>query len=486
LTVANGASAFLGFLSGTGVQSATTVNLTAAGTLDWAKWPNYIHKLLGGGQVSTYALVGAGSVASYANDPRSVTWSDGTPTASGSDKAGISIAGIGNGFTITVPADTTARTVKVYVGGSASGGKLVAHLSDASAPDYTDAAFFGTGQYDAVYTLTYQAASAGQQLLVSWTQASGSGSVTLQGAALAPAPPSPSVPTSVSASDGTSTTSVTVTWTASTNATSYTVYRSTAAGQLGTAVGTTSTASLSDTSVTPGTLYYYCVVAVGSGGKSIPSAQDGGFAAASSSTITSFAALGAAAARAASQTVASIPAPTANASLAGSSTVSSAAVNITQAGVTDWATWPNNVHKATGGSQISTVVRVGSVPLQSYSNDARTVTWSDGTPTASGSDQAGLSVSGVGSGFLITAPADTTSRTLNVYVGGSNSSGLLIAHLSDGSAPDYVTRTAPVTGQYDLVYTVVYQAASNGQQLSVNWSLVSGSGNVTLQGAALK
>ena len=161
-------------------------------------------------------------------------------------------------------------------------------------------------------------------------------------------------------------------------------------------------------------------------------------------------------------------------------------MNITQAGSTDWAKWPNYVHKATGGSQISTVVKVGSVALQSYTNDARTVTWSDGTPTASGSDQGGFSVSGVGSGFLITAPADTTSRTLNVYVGGSNSSGLLIAHLSDGSASDYVTKTTPVTGQYDLVYTITYRAASNGQQLSVNWSQVSGSGNVTLQGAALK
>ncbi len=578
LTVANGAISFLGFLSGTGVASAASVNLTTTGTVDWAKWPNYIHKVLGGSQISNYALIGTGSVASYTNDPRTVTWSDGTPTASGSDKAGISIAGIGNGFKITVPADTTARTLSVYVGGSASGGKLVVHLSDASVADYTDTAFSSTGQYDAVYTLTYQAASAGQQLVVSWTQASGSGNVALQGAALAPAPTGPSTPTGVSASDGTSTTSVTVTWTASTNATSYTVYRSTVAGQLGTSVGTTNTTSLTDASVTPGTLYYYSVVAVGAGGKSVSSAQDSGYAAvppplpptgvsasdgtsntsvtiqwvasasatsytvyrsttsgqlgtsigttstttltdttvtpgvtyyysvtatgvggtsaasaqnsgfasSASPTIANFSALGTATGKAASQTVASAPPPTANASLAGSSTVSSATVNITQAGSADWAKWPNYVHKATGGSQISTAVRVGSVAPQSYTNDARTVVWSDGTPTASGSDQAGLSVTGVGSGFLITAPADTTSRTLNVYVGGSNSSGLLIAHLSDGSAPDYVTKTTPVTGRYDLVYTIAYRAASNGQQLSVNWSQVSGSGNVTLQGAALK
>jgi hypothetical protein len=36
------------------------------------------------------------------------------------------------------------------------------------------------------------------------------------------------------------------------------------------------------------------------------------------------------------------------------------------------------------------------------------------------------------------APADLTSRTLLVYVGGWNSTGQLTATLSDGSAPTYV------------------------------------------------
>jgi hypothetical protein len=73
----------------------------------------------------------------------------------------------------------------VYVGGWNSGGRLVAHLSDGSAADYVNTAISATGQYDAVFTLTYRAASAGQQLVVQWTQASGTGNVTLQGAALA-------------------------------------------------------------------------------------------------------------------------------------------------------------------------------------------------------------------------------------------------------------------------------------------------------------
>ena len=44
--------------------------------------------------------------------------------------------------------------------------------------------FSGTGQYNAIYTLTYKAASVGKLLTVKWVQASGTGNVTLQAATL--------------------------------------------------------------------------------------------------------------------------------------------------------------------------------------------------------------------------------------------------------------------------------------------------------------
>ena len=40
------------------------------------------------------------------------------------------------------------------------------------------------GTYDVAYTLTYQAASAGQKLYVKWVKASGTGSVSLSAATL--------------------------------------------------------------------------------------------------------------------------------------------------------------------------------------------------------------------------------------------------------------------------------------------------------------
>ena len=176
-----------GSLGGAGVASFATVDLTASGTGDWAKWPNYIHKASGGAQIPNFTKIGTGTVYIYNNDQRPISWSDGTPTAAATaDVSGNYVAGIGNGFQISAPADTTMRTLYVYVGGWKSGGTLVAHLSDNSAVDYVDSSFSSTtGQYKLVYTLTYRAASAGQRLVVNWTQASGTGNVTLQGAALA-------------------------------------------------------------------------------------------------------------------------------------------------------------------------------------------------------------------------------------------------------------------------------------------------------------
>ena len=343
----------------------------------------------------------------------------------------------------------------MYVGGWSSGGKLVAHLSDGSAVDYVNTSFSSsTGYYRLVYTLTYRAASAGQQLVVQWTQTSGTGNVKLQAVALA----GPPVPANVSASDGTSATSVTVTWSASSGATSYTVYRSTSVGTLGSSIGTTNNLSFTDTTVTAGTLYYYSVVATSAGGNSAPSAQDSGYAGIF------------------------IPG-----SLAGSGVASFAAVDLTATGTSDWAKWPNYIHKASGGAQIPDFTQIGTAAPQTYNNDQRPISWSDGTPTATGTnDISGISIRGIGNGFQLTAPADTATRTLYVYVGGWSSGGKLVAHLSDGSAVDYVnTSFSSSNGILQAVYTLTYRAASAGQQLVVQWTQTSGTGNVKLQAVAL-
>src|SRR3954468_23156366 len=88
----------------------------------------------------------------------------------------------------------------------------------------------------------------------------------------------------------------------------------------------------------PGVLYYYSVVATNAAGSSAPSTQNSGFA----GTLPS------------------------GGSLSGSGVASAAAVNLTTTGASDWAKWPNYIHKASGGSQISNFTQIGTVAALSY------------------------------------------------------------------------------------------------------------------------
>jgi len=180
-----------GSLSGSVDSSTTSVNLSTQGSTDWAHWgtggvPGLVRKSGGGSLISTYSVVGAGGVSTYSNDPRPMSWSGGSPTATASaDASGVYISNTGAGFSITVPADTTQRIVKVYVGGWNSAGSFTASLSDASATNYTNTTTASTTQYDRAYTLTYKAASAGKLLTLTWVQSSSTGNVTLNAVALA-------------------------------------------------------------------------------------------------------------------------------------------------------------------------------------------------------------------------------------------------------------------------------------------------------------
>jgi len=181
----------------------------------------------------------------------------------------------------------------------------------------------------------------------------------------------------------------------------------------------------------------------------------------------------------------SLPTATTGA-LNGSLVNSSAAVNLTAMGTSDWVQWPNNYRKATGGAQISGYTTIGGATANSYKSDARSLSWTDGVPTSSGSSTAGAAVSSVGGGVQFTVPADATTRTVVVYVGAQNTTGTLRAHLSDASSPDYVANYSAQQRRVDGAFTLTYRAASAGQRLTVTWVKANQSaGNVSVQGAAL-
>ncbi|RIK57522.1 MAG: hypothetical protein DCC63_13640 [Nitrospira sp.] len=379
-----------GVLTASAGAPGTSVNLSTEGTTDWAHWglttaSSFNHKSGVTAQISTFSTVGGGTAQRFDDNPTTYTWTGGTPTASATNSpTGVYIVGLNKGFQLTVPADTTPRTVKLYLGGWGAQAKFEATLSDQSAAGYTDTSFNDSGSGDGtnrVYTLTYQAASPNQTLTLTWTVTGMNdpqwGNVSLQGATLV-------------------------------------------------------TGSVSG-------------------------------------------------------------------ALAGSLATPSATVTLSTEGTTDWAHWGLTTassfnHKSGITAQISNYSALGGGTAARYDTNPNGYSWTDGTPTASATNSpTGLYINGLNKGFQITVPADTTSRTVKVYVGVWGAQGKLEATLSDSSASAYVdTSVTDPGGSSDgiaRVYTLTYRAGSANQTLTVKWTVETMHeaqwGNVTLQGATL-
>ena len=163
-----------GQLSGSVAGGSTgTYNLTSLGTSDWAHWNGtYIHKSSGGGQISNVTQIGGGNYGTFNDNNRNISWSDGTPTGSGTnDHNYIWCNNVQNaGWSFTVPADTTVRTLNVLYGGATGAVvKITGHLSDNSAADFTNTETIANSTLT-VGTFTYHAASAGQTLTITLHQ----------------------------------------------------------------------------------------------------------------------------------------------------------------------------------------------------------------------------------------------------------------------------------------------------------------------------
>jgi hypothetical protein len=480
VTVNNGGGT--GLLSGSSANTPTNINLTTEGIADWSHWglstaTSFNHKNNVTQQISNYSAIGSGIIQRYANNSSSYSWSDGTPTANvSSTTAGLYVIGLNNGFQVAVPADTTQRTLKLYVGLWAAGGKLEATLSDGSASSYIDTSLVNsTGTSNRVYSLTYQAASSGQTLTVKWTvnQIFNQWSnVTLQAASLTVNAPPPNQSPVVNAGNdqtitlpsdanlsGTATddglpnppATLTTTWSKVSGPGSVT---------FGNANSLTTTASFSMSGV-----YVLRLTA-----------SDSVLTATDDLTVT-------------------VNNPASGGLLSGSNAVTPANVNLTTEGTVDWSHWGLSTatsfnHKNNVTQQISNITPLGGGTIQRYANNPNTYSWSDGTPTANvSSTAAGVYVAGANNGFQVTVPADTTQRTLKLYVGLWAAGGKLEATLSDGSASSYIdTSLVNSTGTSNRVYSLTYQAASSGQTLTVKWTVnttFNQWSNVTLQAAAL-
>ncbi len=131
-----------------------------------------------------------------------------------------------------------------------------------------------------------------------------------------------------------------------------------------------------------------------------------------------------------------------------------------------------------------------------YSDNFNGYSWSDGSPVPSVTNTTtGVWAYGrpnLGTGFQLDAPADTTPKILQLFVGAYAAKGEFQARLSDGSAPAFVSGPNSTVSNRGNgpggVFTLRYAANSAGQSLTVTWSvsqIFAADGNVTMQAASL-
>jgi hypothetical protein len=168
-------------LSVTIESSTASVDLASVGTLDWARWPGYVHKADLISDVTT-----TGQYSTYSNDIRWIGTRD-----------GIRVTGYGASFELTVAATTQERTLRYYAGGWNSNSRLTVTLP--GAPKYTTNVSGSGGTYSGVAVIKFKA-DANTSLKLRFEQTSTTGHIRMQAAALQgassppPAPPPPAPP----------------------------------------------------------------------------------------------------------------------------------------------------------------------------------------------------------------------------------------------------------------------------------------------------
>lgn len=157
-------------------SSATTISLTGLAADNWKEWEGEspspgVETLVAtnakSGGTGTIGIAYYNSAFSYTTAVnRTMSWTDGAPTASGTSTNALSNeGGFNQGFTLTFDADTTTREARIYFGGFDASTNVDCALSDSSATATSDT-LTGTSnaQASGYLVITYSAASAAQTL----------------------------------------------------------------------------------------------------------------------------------------------------------------------------------------------------------------------------------------------------------------------------------------------------------------------------------
>ncbi len=155
------------------------------------------------------------------------------------------------------------------------------------------------------------------------------------------------------------------------------------------------------------------------------------------------------------------------------------------------ATGVNDQQKSGGTGTIGPITAYGiGAVLSNYTADFRTISWTDGTPTASSSTDNGVfnSIGGPGQGLKRDFDANTNSNTCYVELGNFNANCKVTAHLNDSSFADQVDTTSVVSSSGSgraCIAKIVYTAASTTTLTVSIEPLAGGDLYATMQSAEL-
>ncbi len=177
----------------THLPPSDTIDLTNEGQIDWVQWgmngPGSVNRKAGvSSQIGSYSIIKGGMLRPYSNNAINYTWSDGTPNGNiQSTNSGVGMSGSGNGFQLTIPAATTARTLRVYIGVLHAQANFTAALSEKSSMIYSDTAQSDSNDMkNIMYVIHFEASSSTQYLTIKLIvrYSYNGGMVTLQAATL--------------------------------------------------------------------------------------------------------------------------------------------------------------------------------------------------------------------------------------------------------------------------------------------------------------
>jgi hypothetical protein len=148
------------------------VDLSGEGSRDWVHWGEQSTFSLERRKDGNFAILeGAPTAPRFRHgfSPQLFSWQGGSPVDhSDGTPTGIRTCGKGNGFTVSAPAATSSRTLRLYVGALAGRGKLTAKLSTGGASATATFEERSNNLDTAVFVITYRAPKNGK-LNLSWT-----------------------------------------------------------------------------------------------------------------------------------------------------------------------------------------------------------------------------------------------------------------------------------------------------------------------------